>query len=38
VLRKELEDQVALALLDGRVMEGATIKVDAGLEGGLVIT
>jgi ATP-dependent Clp protease ATP-binding subunit ClpB len=28
VLRKELEDKVALALLDGRVDEGQTVKVD----------
>jgi len=28
VLRKELEDKVALALLDGTVTEGATVKVD----------
>jgi ATP-dependent Clp protease ATP-binding subunit ClpB len=28
VLRKELEDRVALALLDGSVTEGATVKVD----------
>jgi ATP-dependent Clp protease ATP-binding subunit ClpB len=29
VLRKELEDKVALALLDGGVTEGQTVKVDA---------
>jgi len=28
VLRKKLEDKVALALLDGTVIEGATVKVD----------
>ncbi|HVM00230.1 MAG TPA: ATP-dependent chaperone ClpB [Egibacteraceae bacterium] len=28
VLRKELEDRVALALLDGRISEGQTVKVD----------
>ena len=28
VLRRELEDKVALALLDGRIDEGATVKVD----------
>jgi ATP-dependent Clp protease ATP-binding subunit ClpB len=28
VLRKQLEDKVALALLDGRVAEGGTVKVD----------
>jgi ATP-dependent Clp protease ATP-binding subunit ClpB len=36
VLRKELEDKVALALLDGRIGEGQTVKVDAG-DGALVI-
>ena len=29
VLRRELEDKVALALLDGRIAEGDTVKVDA---------
>ena len=29
VLRRELEDKVALALLDGRINEGDTVKVDA---------
>ena len=33
VIRRELEDQVALALLDGRVVEGDTVKVDAGPDG-----
>ncbi len=28
VLRRELEDKVALALLDGRLSEGDTVKVD----------
>ena len=28
VLRKELEDRVALALLDGSLSEGQTVKVD----------
>ncbi|HEY8338361.1 MAG TPA: AAA family ATPase, partial [Egibacteraceae bacterium] len=37
VLRRELEDKVALALLDGRIHEGDTIKVDATDEG-LVIS
>jgi ATP-dependent Clp protease ATP-binding subunit ClpB len=37
VLRKELEDRVALALLDGSVEEGATVKVDAA-DGALAIT
>ncbi|MPZ72522.1 MAG: ATP-dependent chaperone ClpB [Nitriliruptorales bacterium] len=37
VLRRELEDKVALALLDGRISEGDTVKVDAGADG-LVIT
>ncbi|MFO8075549.1 MAG: hypothetical protein R6T85_05475, partial [Egibacteraceae bacterium] len=36
VLRKELEDKVALALLDGRYDEGDTVVVDAG-EDGLVL-
>ena len=30
VLRRELEDKVALALLDGRLSEGDTVKVDVG--------
>jgi ATP-dependent Clp protease ATP-binding subunit ClpB len=38
VLRKELEDRVALALLDGRIDEGATVKVDVGPDGALAIT
>ena len=33
VLRRELEDRVALALLDGHISEGATVKVDAGPQG-----
>ena len=33
VLRRELEDRVALALLDGRVTEGDTVKVDVGPDG-----
>jgi ATP-dependent Clp protease ATP-binding subunit ClpB len=37
VLRKELEDRVALALLDGTIAEGHTVKVDAGPDG-LTIT
>ncbi len=37
VLRKELEDRVALALLDGRIAEGATVKVDVGPEGALLL-
>ena len=37
VLRRELEDKVALALLDGRYAEGDTVKVDASADG-LVIT
>jgi ATP-dependent Clp protease ATP-binding subunit ClpB len=37
VLRKELEDRVALMLLDGSVTEGQTIKVDAA-GGELVIS
>ncbi|MDP8969028.1 MAG: ATP-dependent chaperone ClpB, partial [Actinomycetota bacterium] len=37
VIRKELEDPVALALLDGRVSEGATVKVDVGPDGDLAI-
>jgi len=36
VLRKELEDKVALALLDGRYDDGDTVAVDAG-EDGLVL-
>jgi ATP-dependent Clp protease ATP-binding subunit ClpB len=38
VLRKELEDRVAIALLDGKVEEGATVKVDVNADGSLVIT
>jgi ATP-dependent Clp protease ATP-binding subunit ClpB len=38
VLRKELEDKVALALLDGRVTEGETVKVDVSLDDQLLIT
>jgi ATP-dependent Clp protease ATP-binding subunit ClpB len=38
VLRKELEDKVALALLDGRLAEGSTVKVDVGVDGNLVIS
>jgi ATP-dependent Clp protease ATP-binding subunit ClpB len=38
VLRKELEDKVALALLDGRIQEGSTVKVDASLEDQLLIS
>jgi ATP-dependent Clp protease ATP-binding subunit ClpB len=38
VLRKELEDKVALALLDGRLTEGSTVKVDVGTDGGLTIS
>ena len=37
VLRKELEDRVALLLLDGSIAEGHTIKVDVG-DDGLVIS
>ena len=37
VLRKELEDKVALMLLDGHVAEGDTVTVDGG-EDGLAIT
>ena len=37
VLRKELEDKVALALLDGRLPEGSTVKVDVGANGALAI-
>ncbi|HVM20874.1 MAG TPA: ATP-dependent chaperone ClpB [Egibacteraceae bacterium] len=37
VLRRELEDKVALALLDGRIDEGDTLKIDAG-DDGLVIS
>jgi len=37
VLRKELEDKVALALLDGRITEGATVKVDVSPEDELLI-
>jgi len=33
VLRRELEDKVALALLDGRINEGDIVKVDVGAEG-----
>ena len=33
VLRRELEDKVALALLDGRYAEGDTVKVDATPDG-----
>ncbi len=36
VLRKELEDRVALALLDGRLDDGATVKVDADSNGLLI--
>ncbi|MGH8933185.1 MAG: ATP-dependent chaperone ClpB, partial [Egibacteraceae bacterium] len=36
VLRKELEDRVALALLDGRLNEGSTVKVDVAADGTLV--
>jgi ATP-dependent Clp protease ATP-binding subunit ClpB len=35
VLRKELEDRVALALLDGSIAEGQTVKVD--VEGGRLV-
>jgi ATP-dependent Clp protease ATP-binding subunit ClpB len=38
VLRKDLEDRVALALLDGKLEEGATVKVDVDAEGSLVIS
>lgn len=38
VLRKELEDKVALALLDGRLPEGSTVKVDLDPAGQLTIT
>ncbi|MGH8885286.1 MAG: ATP-dependent chaperone ClpB [Egibacteraceae bacterium] len=38
VLRKELEDPVALALLDGRLSEGSTVKVDVGPDGALTIS
>jgi ATP-dependent Clp protease ATP-binding subunit ClpB len=37
VLRKELEDRVALALLDGSITEGQTIKVDVA-DDGLVLS
>jgi len=37
VLRKELEDKVALALLDGRITEGATVKVDVSPEDQLLL-
>jgi ATP-dependent Clp protease ATP-binding subunit ClpB len=36
VIRKELEDQVALALLDGSVVEGQTVKADLA-DGRLVV-
>ena len=36
VLRRELEDKVALALLDGRLNEGDVVKVDAGADGLLI--
>jgi ATP-dependent Clp protease ATP-binding subunit ClpB len=35
VLRKELEDRVALALLDGSIIEGQTVKVD--VDGGQLV-
>ena len=38
VLRKELEDRVALALLDGRLGEGSTVKVDVAADGTLAVT
>jgi len=38
VIRKELEDKVALALLDGRVSEGSTIKADVSLDDRLLIS
>ncbi len=38
VLRKELEDKVALAILDGRITEGSTVKVDTSLDDQLLIT
>jgi ATP-dependent Clp protease ATP-binding subunit ClpB len=37
VLRKELEDRVALALLDGSITEGQTVKVDVA-DHGLVLS
>jgi ATP-dependent Clp protease ATP-binding subunit ClpB len=37
VLRKELEDRVALALLDGSIVEDQTVKVDVA-DGQLVIS
>lgn len=37
VLRKELEDKVALAVLDGKIGEGATVQVDV-TDGRLTIT
>ncbi|HSK95202.1 MAG TPA: AAA family ATPase, partial [Euzebyales bacterium] len=37
VLRKELEDRVALALLDGSIVEGQTVKVDV-VDGQLVVS
>jgi ATP-dependent Clp protease ATP-binding subunit ClpB len=37
VLRKELEDHVALALLDGRINEGDTVKVDVSADVTLTI-
>ncbi|MGH8908495.1 MAG: ATP-dependent chaperone ClpB [Egibacteraceae bacterium] len=37
VLRKQLEDRVALALLDGRIGEGATVKADVAADGTLHI-
>src|SRR5690606_17003275 len=37
VLRKELEDKVALKILDGEIADGDVVRVDAGPEG-LVIT
>jgi len=38
VLRKELEDKVALALLDGRLNDGGGVKVDVSLDDQLLIT
>ncbi|MPZ86520.1 MAG: ATP-dependent chaperone ClpB [Nitriliruptorales bacterium] len=38
VLRKELEDRVALALLEGRISEGSKVKVDVSLDDQLLIS
>jgi len=38
VLRKELEDKVAIALLDGRLSDGAGVKVDVSLDDQLLIS